>query len=99
MVNSSITELSRTQITQSCPKLLSRGPYLLWRTSFPDTSKLYLFRSRFHIQFLLTLSYVYIINHLFLTKVVEKRWPGDMARMNKLSIIEEGYEKKVILGC
>jgi starch phosphorylase len=38
---------------------------------------------------------IYIINHLFLTKVVEKRWPNDTARMNKLSIIEEGYEKKV----
>ncbi len=40
--------------------------------------------------------HIYLLNHEFLTKVVEKRWPHDVEKMNKLSIIEEGYEKKVL---
>jgi len=38
---------------------------------------------------------IYHLNHEFLTKTVQVRWPNDTSKMNKLSIIEEGYEKKV----
>eukprot|EP01110_Echinostelium_bisporum_P009406 TRINITY_DN330_c0_g1_i1.p1 TRINITY_DN330_c0_g1~~TRINITY_DN330_c0_g1_i1.p1 ORF type:complete len:863 (+),score=416.05 TRINITY_DN330_c0_g1_i1:125-2713(+) len=38
---------------------------------------------------------IYDINHLFLVNTVSKQWPGDFDRMKNLSVIEEGYEKRV----
>lgn len=38
-------------------------------------------------------------------KEVAKKWPGDMGRMSRMSLIEEGTEKKInmahlsIVGC
>jgi starch phosphorylase len=40
------------------------------------------------------LSIIYEINHRFL-RVVQTRWPGDIARMARMSIIEEGPVKQV----
>ncbi len=40
------------------------------------------------------LSIIYEINHHFLRKVIT-RWPGDLARMARMSIIEEGPYKQV----
>jgi len=38
---------------------------------------------------------IYELNYKFLTTIVEKQWPGDFGKMSKLSIIEEGHEKKI----
>lgn len=40
------------------------------------------------------LDLIYLINFFFLEKV-KKRWPGDDARLSRMSIIEEGDDKKV----
>ncbi len=40
------------------------------------------------------LAIIYEINHQFLRKVIT-RWPGDLARMARMSIIEEGASKQV----
>jgi starch phosphorylase len=40
------------------------------------------------------LDLIYLINFFFLEKV-KKRFPGDDAKVGRMSIIEEGYEKKV----
>jgi glycogen phosphorylase len=40
------------------------------------------------------LSIIYEINHHFLSRV-NTRWPGDVARLARMSIIEEGDEKQV----
>lgn len=39
---------------------------------------------------------IYQINHLFL-QIVEAKWPGDVDIMAELSLIEEGYDKRVSL--
>lgn len=38
---------------------------------------------------------IYQLNHWFLTHVVLEKWPSDPERMKNLSIIEEGWEKRV----
>jgi starch phosphorylase len=38
---------------------------------------------------------IYQLNHWFLTHVVLKQWPSDVEKMKTLSIIEEGWEKRV----
>lgn len=40
------------------------------------------------------LDLIYLINHFFLEKV-KKRFPGDDARVARMSIVEEGEEKKI----
>ena len=40
------------------------------------------------------LDFIYLINHFFLEKI-RKRYPGDDARVSRMSLIEEGDEKKV----
>jgi starch phosphorylase len=40
------------------------------------------------------LDLIYLINHLFLEKVKQK-FPGDNSKIAKMSLIEEGDEKKV----
>uniref|UniRef100_A0A0A9Y0L7 Alpha-1,4 glucan phosphorylase n=3 Tax=Lygus hesperus TaxID=30085 RepID=A0A0A9Y0L7_LYGHE len=40
------------------------------------------------------LEIIYHINFLFMEEI-QKRWPGDMDRMRRMSLIEEGGEKKV----
>jgi starch phosphorylase len=40
------------------------------------------------------LDLIYLINHLFLEKVRAK-YPGDSSKIMKMSLIEEGDEKKV----
>jgi len=37
---------------------------------------------------------IYDINHHFL-KVIEKKWPGDVDKLRRLSVIEEGFPKMV----
>ncbi|MEG3754317.1 glycogen/starch/alpha-glucan phosphorylase [Psychromonas arctica] len=41
------------------------------------------------------LEIIYEINSQFLTKVVEKKWPGDDAKKSKLSVIEESQPRMV----
>lgn len=41
------------------------------------------------------LEIIYEINYRFLNGIVEKVWPGDNDMKRRLSIIEEGYERKV----
>lgn len=40
------------------------------------------------------LDLIYLVNFFFLEKI-KKKYPGDDDRLSRMSLIEEGYEKKV----
>ncbi|MEM9604145.1 MAG: glycogen/starch/alpha-glucan phosphorylase [Pseudomonadota bacterium] len=44
------------------------------------------------------LQLLYQINEAFLSRDVDARWPGDDSMKRKLSVIEEGHERKVRMG-